>query len=110
MALKKEMLVATFGAPVTIHRIDSITISPLTKTTSVSVSSFCSTVALAQSLNPLAQVTVQLDGIPANGQGAVEFAESALAAAAPEGVNVDPVIQQYSADRYAFAGAEVLDL
>lgn len=110
MALKKEILVASIGAPATIHRVDSVMLNKVAKSTIVVLSSFYGTSALAQLLNPLAQVSIELDGMPAKGQDAFEFAEAQLVMAAPDGVNTEPVIQQYTVDRYAFAGAEVLDL
>ncbi|WP_028217416.1 hypothetical protein [Paraburkholderia oxyphila] len=110
MALKKEILVAANGAPAEIHRIDSITINKLSKTATVSLSSFYNEAALTQGLNPLAQVTVQLDGNPANGQDVTDFAEQSLVAAPPDGVTVDLVIHPYNTDRYVFAGAETIDV
>lgn len=110
MALKKDVLIAACGAPASIHRIDAITLNKQGNTTVATVSSFYNTAALSQGLQPLAQISMPLEGLPAKGQDAWEFAEAALTEAAPEGTNVDAVIQQYSVDRHVFAGAEILDL
>ncbi|POR46752.1 hypothetical protein B0G62_12268 [Paraburkholderia eburnea] len=110
MALKKEILIAAVGAPATIHRVDSVTINKLGNTTVANISSFYSTSALSQGLQPLAQISMPLEGLPAKGQDAWEFAEAALAAAAPDGETVEAVIGQQGVDRYIFASAEILDL
>ncbi|WP_027818839.1 hypothetical protein [Paraburkholderia bannensis] len=110
MALKKEVLIAACGAPATIHRVDSVTLNKQANSTVATVSSFYNTAALSQGLQPLAQMAIQLDGLPAKGQDAWEFAETALVAAAPDGTTVDAVIQQYGVDRHVFAGAEILDV
>jgi hypothetical protein len=110
MALRKEVVVALNGAPATVHRVDNVTLNKLTNATFAVVSCFYSADALKQGLNPLAQVSIQLEGMPANGQDAFDFAEAALAAAAPDDVTVNPFVTQFGADRYAFAGADVLDL
>ncbi len=110
MALKKEILIAATGAPATVHRVDSVTLNKIANTTIAVVSCFYSSTALAQGLNPLAQLSIQLDGLPAKGQNGFDFAEASLAAAAPDGATVDPVIHQFGVDRYTFAGAEVIDL
>jgi hypothetical protein len=110
MALKKQILIAANGAPATVHRVDNVTLNKLPTASIAVVSCFYSMDALTQGLNPLAQVSIQLDGLPAKGQDAFDFAEAALAAAAPAGVTVDTSIHQYGADRYTFAGAEVIDL
>ncbi len=110
MALKKSIIVASVGAPAEIHTVDSFTVNDKAKSTTASLSSYYSTSALAQGLSPLAQFSVQLDGVPTKGQDGRDFVNDALIAAAPDGVQFDPLIQQYGASRYVFAAAEVLDV
>ncbi|WP_186083653.1 hypothetical protein [Burkholderia gladioli] len=103
--LKKSLTVKASGVPATIHVADNVAINYATNRTNVDVTSFYNEDAQANGLTPLNKATVTLEGIPAAGQDARDFAEAELIKAAPAGTTVKEVLESFGMDRYAFQGA-----
>jgi hypothetical protein len=104
--LKKTILIKSHGVPASIHRVAQVNVNADletgTKTSSIVVKSFFNEEAISTNLQPLATVTIYVQDAPADGQALKDFAEAALTAAQPENAGM------FGAERYAFAGAEVI--
>ncbi|KVC46416.1 hypothetical protein WS58_10880 [Burkholderia pseudomultivorans] len=108
MTLKKTITVEQTGAPASIHRIDSVTISYAANSTSVQMSSYYDEAAKKSNRAPLANSMLSVEGVPKSGKDPKAFVEAALVAAVPEGEEADEMLRQYGTNRYAFAGAEII--
>ncbi|VWB34749.1 hypothetical protein BLA14095_01387 [Burkholderia lata] len=108
MTLKKTITVEQTGAPASTHRIDSVTISYTTNTTSVQMSSFYDDAAKKANLAPLANSMLSVEGVPKSGKDPKAYVEFVLVAPVPEGENGDAMLRQYGTNRYAFAGADIV--
>ncbi|WP_269503737.1 hypothetical protein [Burkholderia sp. IMCC1007] len=108
MPLKKTITVEQFGTPVSLHRIDIVTVNYVGKNTAAQISSFYDEAAMAEERVPLATTSMNLDGVPGNGQDPRAFVETELVQAAPANEEVDETLRQYGTNRYAFQGAKIV--
>ena len=95
MSLKKTILVEQFGAPASLHRIDTVTINYIGNSTAVSISSFYDEAAMAEQRVPMTTTSMNLDGVPDHDQDPQAFIETELVKAAPADEEVDETLRQY---------------
>jgi len=91
------------GATATVHVVTTVQIDYSgSNLTTATVSSFLDADAQAAGKWPLYTQTIPLEGRPADGQDARDYAEALLVQAAPDGET------SVYANRYAFAGGELI--
>jgi len=110
--LKKVVLIKSTGVPASFHTVTNLTVNKagaggLPSSTNVVVASYYSEEAYSAGANSLASTTIQVPGIPA-GEDMWEFADAALAKAAPIGADTSAEIAHFAAQNpYVFAGATI---
>lgn len=108
MPLKKTITIAQTGAPASVHVVSAVTINYAGNSTSAQVSSYYNDAALTGKLAALASSSLSIEGIPPTDQTPIDFVESELVKAAPQGAAPVTALEQYGSNRYAFAGAEIV--
>ncbi|WP_175773525.1 hypothetical protein [Paraburkholderia phenazinium] len=106
--LKKTVVIASCGAPAALHKVANVTLNYDSNSTIVSIASYYDAAALGKKLNPISMSSITISGLPAKGQDSHAFVEAALVEPAQEGQGTTDQLQAYTANRYVFAGAEIV--
>ena len=92
------------GALATYHVVQQITLDFVSSITNSTVASFLSKDAKEAGRFPMYTQQIPVDGLPAAGQDPLTYAEARIVEPMPGGTIVAPY-----ANRYAFAGGEVVE-
>lgn len=101
--IKKDFVTPNTGATATVHVVTTVQIDYSgSNLTTATVSSFLDADAQTAGKWPLYTQSIPLEGRPADGQDARDYAEALLVQAAADGAT------SVYANRYAFAGGELI--
>lgn len=103
MPLQLNYVTPSTGATAAYHVVQQISLDYVSKLTNATVASYLDKAAKDAGKFPMYSQQIMLSGFPASGGDALSFAESALCEAAPTDGTAPPY-----ANRYAFAGAEIV--
>jgi hypothetical protein len=106
--LRKTVVISSCGVPAALHKVANVTLNYDSNSTIVSIASYYDASALGKKLNPISMSSITINGLPAKGQDSHTFVEAALVEPAQEGQSTTDQLQAYTANRYVFAGAEIV--
>ncbi|WP_438396501.1 hypothetical protein [Caballeronia sp. DA-9] len=92
------------GASATYHVVQQITLDFVSSITNSTVASFLSKEAKDAGKFPMYTQQIPVEGLPAAGQDPLTYAEGRIVEPMPDGTVVAPY-----ANRYAFAGGEIVE-
>jgi hypothetical protein len=102
MPLQKNYETPATGATSSYHVVQQVGLDRVSTLTTATVASYLSGDAKAAGKMPMYTQQIQIDGFPANGQDAFDFAEAQLVVMAPDDAPVR------AANRYVFSGAQMV--